>query len=250
MNKVLAALVISLAVASVALGQTRVAIFAGTDIPLTYNLGVQVRLGQHWSVSSQVGLLAAPYDRAIVGIAEAFGLSDTLGRAIESAFQQGIGVGLSVGYHFGHAQRHHVRLSGQYLGLSGANTAVDLLESALNRSFSSLRTPQVGVSAPLAVQLTCDLWLVGAYYGYSFPLGSSDTWSLRVEAGFAKVISSSNAFSSNRPRLDGTNAVKQLYADLDSDLRTTFSDYGYAPSLNVHVMYTFGGHGYLVRSAK
>ncbi len=223
--------------------EPKLSLALGSDIPVTYSLGVDVRWSPRWSTELRGHLLTAPYDRAIVGVAEAFGMSDTLGRAIESAFRFGLGVSLSGRYHFGRARRHHVRLSGQYLHLDGGSSTAELLEAAFGRSFNALRAPQPGAPPPLEVYLQCDLWMIGAYYGYDLPLGSNSLWALRLEFGLAKVVGSTSRFSSNRPRLDDTRLVQALYADVQGDLTTAFADYGYAPSLNVHVTYTFGGRG-------
>ena len=215
----------------------------GTDAPLTYALGVDARWSPRFSTEARLHVLAPPYDRAILGIAEAFGLSDTLSRAIGAAFRVGVGASVSGRYHFGAARRHGVRLMGQYLHLDGGNTAIDLLEASLGRDLSPLRAPQPGSPPPLELALQVDLWLLGVYYSYDLPLGPDRSdrsrWFLRLEAGLAKVVGSTSTLASNRPRLDATRPIQALYSDLAAELRQAFADYGYAPTLNVHLGWRF-----------
>ena len=205
--------------------------FVGTQIPLQYTAGYAYQFNNRFSARAQVGVLTKPYDQYIVRLMEAFGMEKNLGRVIERSFRSGTLLGLGVNYHAG---KNYAGLSGQYINLRGAGiTPADGLGIFFKQDFSGF-----GLSSLPAFEFTMqsNLFNLGVLYGRQIPL-PNPRWRIDAEVGVAKVVASGNTFASNRPLIDRTGLTQGLYRELDRQLKKSYWQYGWLPTVSVYLVY-------------
>jgi hypothetical protein len=204
----------------------------GTQVPLQYTIGYEYQVSDHFSAQAQGGLLTAPYDQVILSVMKSFGVDDSLKSLIEDAFKMGTIVAVGTKYHFN--ENHYIGIDGQWIQLNGGGVAADLASAYFGRDISPLR--QGSNTIPLELTLQSTLYMAGITYGRRFHF-ANPSFEIAAEISISKCFSSNNSFSSNHPRLDGTQQVKKLYSDLDSDLNFSYSRYVYVPTLNVYFVW-------------
>jgi hypothetical protein len=204
----------------------------GTQIPLQYTLGYEYQVSDHFSAQIQGGLLTSPYDQVILSVMKSLGVDDSLKNMINDAFKLGTIVGVVTKYHFN--ENHYIGITGEWVRLNGGDVAADLLSAYFGRDISPLK--HGAYSSPLQLTMQSSLYLAGITYGRRFHF-SNPAYEIAAEISVTKCFASTNSFSSNRPRLDGTQQVKLLYSELDSDLNSDYSRYVYVPTLNVYFIW-------------
>jgi hypothetical protein len=207
-------------------------IMVGTQIPLQYSVGVNYHFSPLISARAQFGLLTKPYDRMVLAIMEQFGLEKSTSRLIERSLNNGLMYTLGGNYHFG---KNYAGIYGQHARLSGNISLEDAASAYFDRDLSFLSP--FGVSL-LEVSAKSNITNIGFLYGRRFTL-PNPRFEILAEAGIAKIIGSSNQFSSNQRLLEQVPLVKQLYRNLDADFADAYRRYGYLPTLNIYVNYHF-----------
>lgn len=206
-------------------------LFIGTQIPLQFTAGYIYRISNHFSIKAQGGFLTQPYDGLIVNSLEAFGLDKNLGRVIKKAFRTGSLMGIGLDYHFG---KNYAGISGQYVHLKGGGiTPADALSVYFNQDFSSF--DPTGLPA-FEFNMQSDILNVNAMFGHEFQLPNPHL-SINTEIGLSKIVNSKNYFSSNRPLVDGTAFARNIYNQLDKEMRTAFWKYGFIPTVSIYLVY-------------
>ena len=71
----------------------------GTQIPLKYDLGFEYKFLPKFSSNLNFGILTKPYDAAILGIIQAFGLEEGYINMIGNAFKLGLVTDLGFRFH-------------------------------------------------------------------------------------------------------------------------------------------------------
>lgn len=208
-------------------------IFIGTQIPLQFTAGYAYQISHHFSAKAQAGLLTRPYDGLIVNSLQAFGMDKNLGRVIKKAFRTGSLLGIGLDYHFG---KNYAGISGQYIHLKGGGiTPADALSVYFNHDFSSFDPAGLPV---FEFNMQSDILNINALYGHEFQL-SNPHLSINTEVGLTKIVASKNYFSSNRSLVDGTAFARNIYNQLDKEMRTSFWKHGYIPTLSIYLVYRF-----------
>lgn len=183
------------------------------------------------SANVQVGLLTKPYDGLIVNSLEAYGLDKYLGRVIKKAFRKGTILGVGGNYHFGN---NYVGLQAQYIHLRGGGiTPGDALSVYFKKDFSGFDL----IGLPVFVfDMQSNIFNLGTLYGHQFNMRNPNLF-INAEAGLSKIIASKNTFSSNRPLIDQTAYAKNLYMELDQEMKKAYWKYGYIPTISLYLVY-------------
>lgn len=203
-------------------------IAVGVHAPLNYSLRVMATPHQRLEVDASLGIIAPPFDGAIIGILDAFGVDSGITKLLGRTFAGGLGSQVGVSAHMG---RHLIRISGGFWALTASTVSADELERAFRRNANPYRSrPGEGTN-----QLTLDghLWQVAAYYGYRLPLDPQQRWTLRLELGLERTVASSFNLASSSPAVRNRPEAQALSEDLDQDLQTIMADYSWVPTLNV-----------------
>ena len=203
----------------------------GTQIPYQYNGGAEISVHPRMGVEGKLGILTAPYDKAILSITQWFGVDDTLKKLIDGAFKHGTIIELGANYHF---KQHYVGIFGQFVRLKAAATPVSIWNSFTGLDFAPLNPSG---DALLQLTMKVNLYQLGVVYGHRFAF-KNPRWELHTEVGVSKTIASKSILSSNRPRLDAKSEVQALYKEADDYLNDEiFIPYVIVPTLNVYVAY-------------
>ena len=210
----------------------RHSLFMGTQVPLQYTAGYEYRFVDRFSANFQAGILTHPYDEAILGIVQLFGVDDSLRSIIDEAFDLGVIVEGGIKYDF--TENNYLGAFGRWVHLEGGGTAAELLGAYFKRDISPLR--RSGYRAPLELTLQSDLYLFGILYGRRIRF-SNPRFELALEFGVSKSFASTSAFESNRPHLDATDAVRALYAGLSKDMKSAYREYVYVPTINFFLVW-------------
>lgn len=206
-------------------------IFIGTQIPLQFTTGYAFQISNHFSAKAQAGFLTKPYDGLIVNSLQVFGLDKNLGRVIKKAFRTGRLLGIGLDYHFG---KNYAGIYGQYIHLKGGGiTPADALSVYFNQDFSSF--DPTGLPA-FEFNMQSDILNINAMFGHEFQLRNPHL-SINTEVGLSKIVASKNYFSSNRSAVDGTAFARNIYNQIDKEMRTAFWKYGFIPTISVYLVY-------------
>ncbi len=135
-------------------------------------------------------------------------------------------------YHFG---KNYVGIYGQYANLKGEASLQDAASAYFNRDLSFLSPFGINI---LEISAVSNLTNLGLLYGRRFVL-PDPRFEILAEAGFAKIIGSSNSFSTNQALIERVPLVQQLYRNLDYDFSQAYRKYGYLPTINVYITYHF-----------
>jgi len=207
-------------------GQVHHALHVGAQVPLQYAVGYECRFTDRFAANIKTGILTYPYDDAILGIIQLFGVDDSLRSIIDKAFELGVIVGGGINYHI--TENNYVGAFGQWVHLHGGGTAGELAGAYFRRDVSPLKKP--GYRTPLELTLQSDLYLFGILYGRRFRLRNPNL-ELALEFGVSKSFGSRSVFESNWPRLDATEKVRALYSNLSEDMKSAYRDYVYLPTI-------------------
>jgi hypothetical protein len=206
-------------------------VFIGTQMPLQYTIGYGYQFSDRFSASAQAGILTKPYDGLIINSLEAFGLDKYLGRVIKKAFNKGTVLGIGTNYHFG---KNYVGLSGQYIHLQGGGiTPADALSVYFKKDFSSFDPTGLPV---FEFAMQSNILNIGTFFGHKFQLNKPQL-SINAEVGLSKIVASKNSFSSNRSLIDQTAFSRNLYKELDKEMRKAYWKYGFIPTLSIYFVY-------------
>ena len=203
----------------------------GSQIPIQYALQYDYQIHKKWSLNGQVGVLTKPYDEVILEVMRSFGVDQEIVNVLSNAFQLGIVTQGGVNYHFG---KNYVGALGSWIHLKAADTPVSAVEAAFNVSVASYPTrPRQSNLNPVSLTLASDLYNVGILYDRRFTFANPKI-ELHTEFSFAKTIASSSYVESPQ------RALESLSTMVDAELKTTYLDYGFLPSINVFFVYKFG----------
>jgi hypothetical protein len=207
-------------------------VMIGTQIPLQYTLGFNYHFSPAISARAQLGILNKPYDKLVLSIMEQFGLEKPIGRLIEKSLNHGLMYTLGVNYHFG---KNYVGLFGQHTQLKGKITIEEAASAYFERDLSFLNP--FGFSL-LEVSARSNTTNIGVLYGrrFTFP---DPRFEILAEAGIAKIISTTNYFSTSNRLLEQVPRVKEVYRNLSVDFKEAYRRYGYLPTINVYLNYHF-----------
>ena len=206
-------------------------VFIGTQIPLQFTAGYGYQFNQRFSARAQGGLITKPYDGFIVDALEAFGMDKYLAAVIRKAFQNGTVAGIGGNYHFG---QNYVGVYAQYMHLKGGGiTPADALSVYYKKDFSAFDLLGLPV---FEFAMQSNLFNTGALLGHQFQL-RNPRFAINVEGGFSKIVASKNSFSSNRPLVDQTSFAKNLYGELDQEIRKAYWKHGFIPTVNLYLSY-------------
>jgi hypothetical protein len=236
-SALLAALLLTCLTVGSLRAQGRHELMIGTQVPIQFTAGYQYNASDRFAIRGQFGLLTPPYNKVILRSMEAFGFDKKLSRAVDEAFRQGLVGTLAPQLRFG---SHSVVLQGQYVSLNGSITLQRAAALYLDRELPDLSgIPFLPVATP-TLNTRSNLFLLGLGYGWRISPPDSRV-SVQLEAGFSKILGSSNKFSSNIGVLDRTGLVQGVYGQMDNRLKDSYRDYGYVPSLSVYLVYALDG---------
>ena len=140
-------------------------------------------------------------------------------------------LGIGSNYRFG---KNYAGISGQYIHLKGGGiTPADALSVYFNQDFSSF--DPTGLPA-FEFNMQSDILNINALYGHEFQL-HNPSLSINTEVGLSKITASKNGFSSNRSLVDGTAFARNIYKQIDKEMRTSFWKYGFIPTISVYLVY-------------
>lgn len=210
-------------------------VFIGTQIPLQFTAGYGYQISNRISARAQAGFLTKPYSGFIVDAMEAFGLDKYLAGVIKKAFRNGTLLEAGANYHFG---KNYVGLYGQYIHLKGGGiTPADALSVYFKKDFSNFDIAALPV---FEFSMQSNIANAGALFGHQFNLRNPH-FSINLEAGLSKIVASKNDFSSNRPLIDRTAFAKNLYKELDQEMKTAYRKHGFIPTINFYLVYQLRG---------
>jgi hypothetical protein len=205
----------------------KVALYAGTQIPVKYDIGFEYKISRKISTNFNLGILTTPYDEAILGILEELGVSQPYIKMIGNTFKVGVVGDLGVRYHY---KKNYFGIYGQNIYLFAQTTPTDQLERNLNIKISKFIA--FGNRPNPQLSLKSDLWQMGVLYGRRFEL-KNPKYEFRTE-----IAVSANITSKSKLYLDNVENAK-LSELIDKELKPTYKDYAYLPSLNVYFVYKF-----------
>jgi hypothetical protein len=208
-------------------------VFIGSQIPVQFTAGYGYQLSNRLSARAQAGFITKPYSGFIVDALEAFGLDKYLGRVIKKAFKSGSVFSIGPDYHFG---KNYIGIYGQYIHLKGGGvTPADALSVYFKKDFTGFDI----TSLPLfEFNMQSDIINAGALFGRRFQLRNPQ-FSINGEIGLSKMVASKNSFSSNRTIIDGTVLARNLYKELDNEMRDAYWKHGFIPTINLYLVYQF-----------
>ncbi|HVG15738.1 MAG TPA: hypothetical protein VM935_12280 [Chitinophagaceae bacterium] len=206
-------------------------VFVGSQIPVQLTAGYGYQFSNRLAIQSYAGLITKPYGGFIVNAMEAFGMDKYLAQVIKKSFKSGTVLGLGPNYLFG---KNYFGIYGQYMHLKGGGvTPADALSVYFKKDFT-----QFDVAGPplFEFSLQSNLMNVGALFGRSFQLRNPRI-SINGEISLSKIVASKNSFASNRSFVDQTAYAKNLYKELDSEMRDAYRKHGFIPTINVYLAY-------------
>jgi hypothetical protein len=181
----------------------------------------------------QYGIITTPYEGSIRRIITYFEEDPNLTEIINDSFRYGTILGGGLNFHFG---KNYVGAFGQYVSLRGASTATAALSAYYGVEFSFLEI----LIGPIDLNLQSNLYNAGVLFGRRIVLREPDI-QLHLELAISKNFASRNNFNSNRPRLDDNSFVRNIYNNVDHELRDTFLAYVIVPTFNVYFVYNLMG---------
>lgn len=227
MNKLTVFLIVILPFSLVAQHSIKI----GTQFPIQYAIQYDYQFHPKWSANAQIGVLTKPYDDVILNVLGVLGVEQQIVNVLSSAFKFGVITQLGSNYHFG---KNYVGALGSWIHLNAADTPVSAVEAAFNVSVAAYPTrPRQSNLNPVSLTLASDLYNVGILYGRRFTFANPKI-ELHTEFSFAKTIASSSYVESPQ------RALESLSTMVDAELKTTYLDYGFLPSINVFFVYKFG----------
>jgi hypothetical protein len=195
----------------------------GTQIPLKYDLGFEFKFLPKFSSNLNFGILTKPYDAAILGIIQAFGLEEGYINMIGNAFK--LGLVTDLGFRF-HHKKNYFGIFGQHIYMFAQDTPNELVESFLDIDLDFYKKTKIGSKFDLDLTLQSVLYQVGILYGRRFEL-KNPKFEIRTEFAVSKnVYSKSKLFIEDKERTE-------LSALIDAELKPIYMDYTYIPSINV-----------------
>jgi hypothetical protein len=198
----------------------------GTYIPVQYCAQLNYRRN-HWSYTVNVGLLTAPYSKAIVGILKLFGTDEATADLIYDSYKVGFLPQAGLNYHF---RRSYIGLYGQGALLRGKNTPKGIVESYYNIDINDY-IANSRKSNEMQIDLLTNLYNVGLVYGRQFRLNSKQT--IDLEFSFAKTIASKSSIYLNSIYNTALSGITQ------TELNEIYLKYSYIPSINLFWTYCF-----------
>lgn len=206
-------------------------VFIGTQVPLQITAGYEYRFSNRLSARVQAGYINKPYSGYIVNAMEAFGMDKYLARVIKKAFKSGSVISVGPNYHFG---KNYVGLYGQYIHLKGRGiTPADAFSLYFKKDFTQFN---VSGLPTFEFSMQSNILNAGALFGHMFQL-RDPRFSINGEAGFSKIVASKNKFSTNRTLIDQTAFARNLYSEIDQEMRDAYWKYGFIPTINVYLIY-------------
>ena len=210
-----------------ALKAQQLEISTGTQVPLQYAVGVQVRPLPAFSAQAGLGVITWPYDGMILQFLEWFNTDQEYLRMIEGAFEVGGSAEMRLRGHLGN---WYLGAYGQYLTLRAADRPLDLIESYYDIDLSSFPEFRRMNITSNEVQLKSELFQLGVLAGREFHF-ASPRWGMFLEVSVSKNIASRNRGYANGKEL------RALTVLIDDELDPVYRAYAYIPSVNVGVTY-------------
>ena len=206
-------------------------IFIGTQIPVQFTAGFEHEFSHRITARAQVGVITKPYSGLIVDAMKTFGMDEYLARVIKKSFKSGVVIGVGPIYHFG---SNYVGVYGQYIHLRGGGiTPADALSVYFQKDFTKFDVTGFPV---FEFSMQSNLINSGALFGHQFQM-RNPRLSINGEVGLSKIVTSKNSFVSNRTLIDQTALARNLYADIDKEMRKSYWKYGFIPTFNLYLVY-------------
>lgn len=212
-------------------------LFIGLDIPIQYTAGYQIQF-KKTSTQIQLGAINNPFDNYIIKTIEKFGADKDLMKVIENSFKKGWSFTIKENFKI---KKSYLGIYGQYVNLKASDLPLDLLQNYLNIDLYPF-WPTTPIISPLInygnettrIELSSNLFQIGFLYGRQFNL-KNPRFSIKTEFSISKNIHTKNSFSSKSPY------PNIIYDTLDKDIKETFQEYAYIPSLNIYFVCKLGG---------
>lgn len=200
------------------------------EVPVAFGIGYEGSLSPRLSLTAQAGILTDPNSTIIINLLETLGTSKSITLMIDDAFKFGIVGKLGLNYNFG---RNYAGAFGEIIGLHGGDTPSALIETYFGEDLSQypLKRSRGNTTEPY-LTLRSTLYQAGILYGRRFPLRNRHL-EIDAEVAISGNITSSSALHSEVRQLD------KLSAEVDTELRSIYSQYAFLPSLSVGLAYRF-----------
>lgn len=206
-------------------------VFIGAQIPLQFTAGLGYRFSSRISVQAQAGIITRPFSGFIVNAMNTFGMNKKLSQVIKKAFRSGTLIGIGPNYHFG---KNYVGIYGQYMHLKGGGiTPADALSVYFKKDFTQFNLTGLPV---FEFSMQSNAVNAGTFFGHEFRL-RNPRFSLQGEAGLSKIVASESGFTSNRTLIDQTAFARNLYREMDREMRDAYWKYGFMPTVNLYLAY-------------
>lgn len=203
--------------------------YVQAEFPVQFGAGYELHFNTHFSANVQAGWMSEPNNFLLLNLMGSFS-NDKLNLMIKNSFTTGSVYETGFNYHF---KNNYLGVFAQAINLSGA-AAVSEVEQNFNTDISALPVkPERTEVEPSAVTLSSSLIQGGVLLGRIIPL-KNPAWQVRVEFALSKNFSSSTKIKS----LD--RDLSSIQAQVNEEMDSWYSRYGYIPSLTVGFAHTFG----------
>ena len=232
---VILSFIVLLAISPGVAQQTRNEAFIGSQFPLQFTAGYQYQLHPLVSVRVQAGAMIHPLDKIFLYSMEQSGLNKNLSRIIKESFDVGYLGTAGVNVHY---RKFYLGIYAQYGHLRGQGRLTDALYTYYRKDLPPIPPEFEPLLQGLQLKWQSNIWNAGILVGRKFVLPNS-RFAIHTEAGFTRTFSAINSFSSSNTFLDQTSLADQIYTRLDQEFKEAFRKYGYYPSINLYLFYTF-----------
>ena len=203
---------------------SRIELQAGFRIPVTHSLGVEYKITNWLSTSFHTNILTSPYKETILNILKAFDTDEILVNTIGEAFSYGMELQPQVKFWY---RKIYLSVYYSYFKLVANDSPADVIET-----FYQFDIPDLLVHSDRMIRVEAKLNNLGLAFGRTF---TTKIKNLRIRA----EISSSKCYSS-LTRLYGKDGLFPLLSeDVDNKLNPYLVKYGYIPSVNIYLTYSF-----------
>lgn len=209
-----------------------------TVFPTFIGIGPSVAIGPHFQIEALFGFTPRAYYQTIGEMAAKIGGNSGYKDVIEAAFQNNSLWRVGLQYNFNEIQQGW-RLGAAFSRLSSSGDAEidEVLETTTGNDYSHLKSLLIAAGRDTKVDIKSELNIVEVYAGYAWILHRGFYFS--VQAGLAKVISSSIDLSTGLPNFERTQAGKNLISSSESDLESIVNQYGISPIVDLTMAYLF-----------
>jgi len=204
-------------------------VYFQAEFPVQIGIGYAFHLSRHVTANLQVGWMGEPNNFLLLNLMGSMG-NDKLNLMMKNSFTTGYVYETGLSYHF---RNNYLGVFAQAIDLKGA-AAVSEVEQNFNTDISTLPVkPERTEIEPSTVTLSSSLIQGGVLLGRIMPL-KNPAWQVRMEFALSKNFSSSTKIKS------ADRDLSSIQAQVDEDMDSWYSRYGYIPSLTIGFAHTFG----------